>query len=242
MTKSFVGLVALNRVDFDIKEGETVGLIGQNGAGKTTLLNSITGVHPAETGSITFEGHDITRLSPDRITKLGIARTFQIPQPFYTLSALENVVVPRVFGGDPCSLADAEEQAHLMLDFVGLSHKAELLPQSLNIVELRRLELARALACGARLLLLDEINAGLTAPELKEAMLLIEKVRQKGMTILMVEHVMRVIMTVCERIIVLHFGKKIAEGTPREIAGDPTVISAYLGEKQAFRGRDGARS
>ena len=240
VTKIFGGLVALSDVDFEIREGEIVGLIGQNGAGKTTLINTITGVYKPDRGSITFDSRELTRLSPDRITKLGITRTFQIPQPFPTLSALENVVVGLVFGRKACGLDDAEARARTILEVVGLSGKAGLLPQSLSIAELRKLELARALASGARLLLLDEINAGLTSLEMTEAIGLIEKLRGAGLTILMVEHVMRIIMRVCERIIVLHFGKKIAEGTPREIAGDPEVIKAYLGERRGVRGADGA--
>jgi len=242
VTKKFGGLLALSQVDFDIKAGETVGLIGQNGAGKTTLINTITGIYKPDTGSITFEGRDLTRLTPDRITALGVARTFQIPQPFPTLTALENVVVGLVFGNKAARLDEARDQARAILGFVGLSAKASLLPGSFSVIELRKLELARALGSGARLLLLDEINAGLTLPEMKEAIALIAKLRDQGMTILMVEHVMRIIMRVCERVIVLHFGRKIAEGTPGEIARDAKVITAYLGERRVFRATDGAGS
>jgi branched-chain amino acid transport system ATP-binding protein len=236
VTKSFGGLAALTGVDFEIGEGEIVGLIGQNGAGKTTLINTITGVYKPDVGSITFDGRELTRLRPDGITKLGIARTFQIPQPFANLTTLENVMVGFVFGSTACGMDEAETQARAVLDFVGLPGKADLLPQSLNIAELRKLELARALASGVRLLLLDEINAGLTSAEMKEAISLIERLRKKRVTILMVEHVMRIIMRVCDRIIVLHFGKKIAEGPPDEIARDPAVITAYLGERRTGGG------
>jgi len=242
VTKSFGGLVALNRIDFEVRAGEIVGLIGQNGAGKTTLINTISGIDRPDAGSIAFDGHELTRLGPDRIAKLGIARTFQIPQPFATLSALENVVVSLVFGRAAMSLDDAEARAGAILDFVGLPVKAGALPESLTIVELRKLELARALAAGARLLLLDEINAGLTSGEIGEAVALIGELRQRGMTILMVEHVMRIIMRVCDRIIVLHLGEKIAEGTPDEIARDPAVVKAYLGERRSGRGPDVAGS
>ena len=238
VTKSCGGLVALNGVDFEVGAGEIVGLIGQNGAGKPTLINTISGIDKPNAGSIAFDGHELTRLSPDRITKLGVARTFQIPQPFPTLSALENVVVALVFGGAAMGLDAAEARARDILDFVGLSAKAWDRPESLTIVELRKLELARALASGARLLLLDEINAGLTSGEIGEAVALIEKLRQRGMTVLMVEHLMRIIMRVCDRIIVLHLGEKIAEGTPDEIGRNPAVVTAYLGERSRGRGSD----
>ena len=240
VTKRFGGLVALDRLDFEVRQGEVVGLIGQNGAGKTTLLNTITGVYRPEEGSITFDGRELTRLGPDRIARLGIARTFQIPQAFPSLTALENVMVPLAFGPPACPLAEAEVRAGAALDAVGLGGKAGVLPRALTIAELRRLELARTLASGARLILLDEINAGLTGAEIREAVDLIERLRGQGMTVLMVEHVMRVIMSVSERIIVLHFGTKIAEGTPAEIARDLGVIRAYLGERRGARGADPA--
>lgn len=238
VTKRFGGLVALAGLDFEVRQGEVVGLIGQNGAGKTTLLNTITGVYRPEAGSITFDGRELTRLGPDRIAKLGIARTFQIPQAFPTLTALENVMVTLAFGPRACPLAEAEAAGGAALEAVGLGGKAGVLPRALTIAELRKLELARALASGARLILLDEINAGLTGAEIREAVGLIERLRGQGMTVLMVEHVMRVIMSVCERIIVLHFGKKIGEGTPAEIASDAEVIRAYLGERRGARGAD----
>ncbi|OGK83556.1 MAG: ABC transporter ATP-binding protein [Candidatus Rokubacteria bacterium GWA2_70_23] len=240
ITKSFGGLAALAGVDFAVREGEIVGLIGPNGAGKTTLINAITGVHRADRGTLAFDGHELTRLPPERIARLGIARTFQIPQPFHTLSVLQNVMVGVVFGrrGTPMKAAAAEARA--VLDFVGLGDKASLEPQSLTIVELRRLELARAIGSGARLLLLDEIHAGLTPRELEDAIAMIGKLRERGITILMVEHLMRIIMRVCERIIVLDFGKNIAEGAPAEIARNPDVIRAYLGGQPAIQGASDA--
>lgn len=242
VTKTFGGLVALDGLDFEVRAGEIVGLIGPNGAGKTTLINTITGLYKPDKGSIAFEGRELTRLAPDSIARLGIARTFQIPQPFATLSALDNVMASLVFGSRGASLDHANAEARTILEFVGLSGKTQLLPQSLNIVELRRLELARAVASGVRLLLLDEIHAGLTSGEIQDAVRLIERLRERGMTLVLVEHVMRIIMSVCERIIVLHFGKKIAEGTPAEIAGDPQVVSAYLGDRRRARGTGIARS
>jgi branched-chain amino acid transport system ATP-binding protein len=236
ITKSFGGLSALAGVDFAIREGEIVGLIGPNGAGKTTLINAITGVHRADHGTLTFDGQDLGRLPPERVARLGIARTFQIPQPFHTLSALENVMVGAVFGRRGTPMRAAEAEARAVLDFVGLGDKAALEPQSLTIVELRRLELARALASGARLLLLDEIHAGLTPRELEDAIVMIRALRDRGITIVMVEHLMRIIMRVCERIMVLDFGRNIAEGAPAEIARNPDVIRAYLGKEPAIQG------
>ncbi len=235
LTKRFGGLVALRDVEFQIGQGEIVGLIGPNGAGKSTLINTLTGVHPPDGGEIRFNGHDLARLSPDRINRLGIARTFQVPQPFASLSCLENVLVGLRFGGRPPAPEAATHQARAILDFVGLGTRSGEAPHSLTIVELRRLELARALASGARLLLLDEINAGLTAAEIGEAARLIRRVREQGTSIVLVEHVMRIIMAVCERIIVLDFGRKIADGPPDEIARNPEVIRAYLGARRENR-------
>jgi branched-chain amino acid transport system ATP-binding protein len=232
VSKRFGGLQALSGVDCEIAGGEIVGLIGPNGAGKSTLLNTITGVYPTDGGTIRFDGHDLAGLPPDRITRLGIGRTFQIPQPLGSLSCLDNVAVAALFGGRAAGVEAAADEARAILDFVGLSGKAPLPPQSLTIVDLRRLELARALATGARLLLLDEINTGLTASEITEAIRLIRRVRDRGTAILMVEHLVRLIMSVCDRVVVLDFGRKIAEGTPDEVGRNPEVIRAYLGQQR----------
>jgi len=239
VSKRFGGLQALSEIDFDIGPGEIVGLIGPNGAGKSTLINVIAGVYPPEAGTIHFDGHELTGLAPDRITRLGVGRTFQVPQPFGSLSCLENVVVGLLFAGRALSMEAATAGARAVLDFVGLGDKAALSPGSLTIVDLRKLELARAIATGARLLLLDEINTGLTASEITEAIGLIERVRRQGTAIVMVEHLVRIIMSACERIVVLDFGRKIAEGTPDEIGRNPAVISAYLGKQRG--GRDAGR-
>ncbi|HET8577139.1 MAG TPA: ABC transporter ATP-binding protein [Methylomirabilota bacterium] len=240
ITKHFGGLAALAGVDFAVGEGEIVGLIGPNGAGKTTLINAITGVHRADRGTLTFDGRELTRLPPERIARLGIARTFQIPQPFHSLSVLENVMVGLVFGRRDVPMKEAEGEARALLEFVGLAERADAEPQHLTIVDLRRLELARALGSGARLLLLDEIHAGLTPREVEDATATIRRLRDRGVTILMVEHLMRIIMAVCERIIVLDFGRKIAEGAPAEIARHPDVVRAYLGGSPAGPGGDRA--
>ena len=232
LSKHFGGLRALSDVDFEIAPGEIVGLIGPNGAGKSTLINAITGVHPPDAGTIRFDGRDLAGLPPDRITRLGIGRTFQIPQPLGSLSCLDNVAVAALFGRRVAGVEAAADEARATLDVVGLAGKALASPQSLTIVELRRLELARALATGARLLLLDEINTGLTPSEIVQAIRLIQRVRDRGATILMVEHLVRLIMSVCDRIVVLDFGRKIAEGAPAEIGRNPEVIRAYLGRQR----------
>jgi branched-chain amino acid transport system ATP-binding protein len=240
ITKRFGGLSALAGVDLEIQPGEIVGLIGQNGAGKTTLINIITGVVKPDAGEIRFEGRPLTGLPPHRIARRGVARTFQIPQPFPTLTVLQNVMVGLVFGGRGLGMAAAAAEARTTLEVVGLADRADRRPPDLTVMELRRLELARALAAGARLLLLDEINAGLTSPEIADAIALIERLRASGLTILMVEHVMRIIMRVCQRVIVLHFGAKIADAPPAQIAHHPDVIRAYLGTRRGDDGADAA--
>jgi len=238
--KSFGGLLALSGVDLDVSEGEVLGLIGPNGAGKTTLINAISGVHRPDRGSILFDGRELTRLAPERIVRLGVARTFQTPRPFPTLSVLENVMVGVAFGRRAAARAAAEAEARALLEFVGLGDRAELEPQRLTIGELRRLELARALGSGARLLLLDEIHAGLTPRELEDAAALLGRLRARGVTVVMVEHVMRIVLTVCDRLVVLDFGRKIAEGAPAAVTADPAVVRAYLGEGRSPAGDPGA--
>ena len=230
VTKYFGGLAAVHDVDFDINQGEVVGLIGPNGAGKTTLFNLITGSLPTTAGEIRYKGKTITGLKAHQICKLGIARTFQSVQLFGSMSVLDNVFLGSICGSATrIGTADAKRKAMAFLELVGLSAKKFDLAKNLPIAEQKRLELARALATEAELLLLDEVMAGLTAPELAVATGLIEIIKNEGKTILIVEHVMPAIMAICDRIIVLHHGVKIAEGVPQEIAKNKTVIEVYLG-------------
>ena len=230
VVKNFGGLTAVDHVSLTVSEGEIFGLIGPNGAGKTTLLNVIAGVYKPNAGVVRFEGEEITGLSADKICRKGISRTFQISQPFPRMSALENVMVAVIFGNDRV-VKDPAARAEEMLRIVEFSMPKEILAMNLNTAQLKRLDLARALASNPKLLLLDELAAGLTTGELAEVMALVQKIRDMGITIVLVEHVMRVIMGVCDRIAVLHYGEKIAEGTPEEIAADNKVAEAYLGEK-----------
>ena len=231
LTKHFGGLAAVHQVDFDIDEGEVVGLIGPNGAGKTTLFNLISGSLPTTGGEIRYKGKKITGLKPDQICKRGIARTFQSAKLFAGMSVFENVLAASLFGTKrTISVPDAEREAAELLEFVELSTVREMLTRDLAIAHRKRLEVARALATKPDLLMFDEVMAGLNPTEVAQAMELITKIREKGITIFMIEHVMKAIMNVCDRIIVLHHGSKIAEGTPEEIATSRTVIEVYLGE------------
>lgn len=233
VTKRFGGLVAVNNVTLGVNSGEIFGLIGPNGAGKTTLLNVMSGVYRPEWGTVKFEGQDITGLTPHRICKKGIGRTFQIVRPFPEMSALENVMVAVIFGKDHSTrdFVERRKRTEEVLDFIDFPLSKDTLAKNLNTVQLKRLELARALASGPKLLFLDEVAAGLTTGELAELMKIIRKIRDSGITIVTVEHVMRVIMQICDRIAVLHYGEKIAEGTPEEIVNNKKVTEAYLGEK-----------
>ena len=231
VTKHFGGLAAVHQVDFDIHEGEVVGLIGPNGAGKTTLFNLISGSLPTTAGEITYKGKKITGLKPHQICKRGIARTFQSAKLFAGMSVFENALAASLFGTKrTISVPDAEREAAELLEFVELSTVREMLTKDLPIADRKRLEVARALATRPDLLMFDEVMAGLNPAEVTRAMELITKIRKKGITIFMIEHVMKAIMNVCDRIIVLNHGNKIAEGMPGEIAASRTVIEVYLGE------------
>ncbi len=234
VSKKFSGLVAVNQVDFHVNEGEAWGLIGPNGAGKTTLFNLISAAIPASSGDIRFMGESLIGMKPYAICRRGIARTFQTVKIFGNLPVLQNVVLASHFGSDRSKNQSAAiDHSMEVLEFVGLSELASVRAMDLTLSNQKRLEVARTLATDPKLMLLDEIMAGLNQTEVVSAMELIDRIRKKGITIIMIEHVMRAIMQVCEHIIVLHHGAKIAEGTPQEISESQTVIDVYLGETNA---------
>ena len=231
VTKQFGGLTAVHNVDFSIDRGEIVGLIGPNGAGKTTLFNLISGTYDLTSGEIRFKGENITRLKPNQICKRGIARTFQLIKLFGHMTVLENVLLASLFGrSNTVNKADAERESLSLLEFVGLSAVRSFPAKELTLVNQKRLEVARGLATKPELLLLDELMAGLNQTEVTQAMELVINIRDRGITIFMIEHVMKAIMSVCDRITVLHHGVKIAEGTPEEVTTSSKVIEVYLGE------------
>lgn len=232
VTKYFGGLAAVSNVDFHVDQGEIVGLIGPNGAGKTTLFNLISAALPMSSGEIRFKGQKLSGLKPHQICKMGVSRTFQETKVFANMLAVQNVLLGAFFGSPKrVAAADAAREATQALEFVGLSAMSATPVADLTLVNQKRVEVARALATKPELLLLDELMAGLNPTEVSEAMELVRRIRDKGITIFMVEHVMKAIMGVCGRIIVLHHGEKIAEGTCNEISCNRTVIDIYLGEE-----------
>jgi len=231
VTKFFGGLAAVANVDFHIDQGEIAGLIGPNGSGKTTLFNLISAALVPKPGVIRFKGENITGKKPHQICRMGVARTFQTVKVFANMPVIENVRLGSLFGTSTgTSSADAAREATQLLEFVGLSAVSATPARDLTLANQKRLEVARALATKPELLLLDELMAGLNPTEVAQAMELVTRIRDEGITIFMIEHVMKAIMSVCDRIMVLHHGEKIAEGTPKEIATSKKVIEVYLGE------------
>ncbi len=235
VTIHFGGLAAVDNIDFYVDKGEVVGLIGPNGAGKTTLFNIISASLKPKPGEILFNGKKISGLQPYQVCRLGIARTFQTVKVFGNLPVIENVRIGSLFGAQKRLTKDATSEANELLTFVGLSDVAYSPARDLTLAHQKRIEVARALATKPTLLLLDEIMAGLNQTELLEAMELVKRIQKKGITVVVVEHVMKAIMGICDRIIVLDYGQKIAEGTPQEVANNKKVIEVYLGVQSNAR-------
>jgi branched-chain amino acid transport system ATP-binding protein len=233
VSRHFGGLKAVSGVDLCVDRGEVIGLIGPNGAGKTTLVNLITGVHPATAGTVRFAGDDVTRQKPWQAARRGIARTFQIVQPFPEMTVLENVAAAALFAGGVAYGEPAEAAALEHLRFVGLADVAATRAATLTLAMRKRLELAKGLAMNPKLLLLDEVNAGLNSTEIDQALALIRGIAARGVTILIIEHLMKVVLNLCSRIVVLHHGELIASGDRQSIVRDPRVVQAYLGRRYA---------
>ena len=226
--KHFGGIVAVKDMSFNVKAGEVVGLMGPNGAGKTTLINIISGEYRPDSGTVKFKGNDITGLPPHKICHLGIVRTYQIPQPFINLTPLQNIAVAAIYGRG-LSKSAAEQEAAKLLNVVGLSEKKEMHAGDLEEISRKRLELARVLATNPTLLMIDEVAAGLTEAEIPQILELLKDIKKMGITIILIEHVMKVMMKAVDRIVVMDKGAKLAEGTPDEVMENKDVIEAYFG-------------
>jgi len=230
LVKRFGGFTALNRVSLSVKAGERFGLIGPNGSGKTTLINCVSGALPVDSGSIRFEGREITALPPHQRTRLGIVRSFQIPKPFTSMTVRENLGIPLEYAAAGRAGGEGSADADEILESIGLHAKAHLRPAGLTQIEMRKLELARAMAARPKLLISDEAMAGLSSTEVDDILAILFRLSTQGITIIMIEHIMRAVMRFSERIVVLDAGERIAEGTPDEVVRNPAVEKAYLGE------------
>jgi len=239
VTKKFGGLAAVADVTFDLHEGEILGLIGPNGSGKTTLVNVVTGALPATGGEVRFADRPLTGLPWHEVGRLGVSRTFQVVKPFRNLSVVENVMVGALFGarGGARDLRTARRQAEEVLTFVALDHRADAPAEGLNVPERKRMELARALAMRPRVLMLDEVMAGLNPAEIDAAVELIKRIRDRGITLLVIEHVMKAIRNLSDRILVLFHGQTLTEGAPGDVLNDERVVAAYLGRRYAEAAR-----
>ena len=237
LTRRFGGLEAVSDVSIAVEGGSVLGVIGPNGAGKSTLINTITGHVKPSAGSVTIDGRDVTGERPWTIAKARVARTFQIVKPFRDLTVRENVAIGAMYGAEPASKREAMGRAEEVLERVALGGKGDLAPAELSVADARRLELAKALAMQPRVMLLDEVMAGLRPAEIDPALKLIRALRDEGITIIVVEHVMKVIVSVSDTVLVMHEGKELTRGDPHEVMSDPRVIEAYLGERYARRAR-----
>lgn len=235
VSRSFGGVHATRNVSLTLQRGEVIGLIGPNGAGKTTLVNVITGVHPPSGGEILHEGEPIAGLKPYEVAARGIARTFQVVQPFPEMTVIENAMAGSLFGSRIRSMSQAREAAMEHLRFTGLHSLADRPAAQLTLAQRKRLELAKSLAMSPQLLLLDEVNAGLNTAEVDQALELIRAIAARGITVLIIEHLLKVVLTLCGRVVVLHHGELIADDTPDRVVRDEAVIKAYLGDKFAQR-------